>query len=331
MKKILFLASLAAVAMTSCTSESNEYVGDNTPKEIAFNAFSQNLTRSTTDGTSFNTGYTIKAAAYDITNSRTFFAETDFTKGTTYWQASPKKFWPLSETAISFLAYTEFTPAASDPVTWTNTQTLVLKMGDNKQAQKDLMYACGFGAVTANGTNGLDFPSKVDMTFKHAQAWIAFNVNADATSNNLITLKSITLNGAKYIGTYTVTHAGWNSTTLGDHSVSGTWGSISGSANVAVPGWTAAAVSQETDPGVAVGNGLLVVPDDTANSPDFTSFTITYELDGKEYTYTYTPASVDLQQGKKYIFNITFKLHEILINPTVENWGSGSTTVVDVI
>ena len=50
MKKILFLASLAAVAMTSCTSESNEYVGgnDNTPKEIAFFPVNQKATRADT-------------------------------------------------------------------------------------------------------------------------------------------------------------------------------------------------------------------------------------------------------------------------------------------
>lgn len=323
MKKFFVLLSVAAVAMTACTNESNDYVGSSEAREITFSPITQNMTRGTSDGTDFP-DYTIKVAAYDITHSRVFFTETEFTKGTTYWSAS--KYWPLSATAISFLGYTEFTGTSA---TFTNTQTLALTMTDNSTAQKDLMYACGYGAVTENG-NDLTFPSQVDMLFKHAQAWIAFTVNADATTDGKITLKSITLNGAKYAGTYTVTHANWNSTTAADHSVSGAWSPSGSGSNIAVPGWTgtaaAAAVSQTA---TAVGNGLLVVPDDTPSTPDFTSFTITYELDGKEYTYTYTPAtaSLDLEQGKKYTYNITFRLHEILINPSVTDWIASSTAV----
>ena len=305
--------------MTACTNESNEYVGSSEAREITFSPITQNMTRGTSDGIVFDDNYTINVAAYDITNSRDFFAATAFTKGTTYWQAA--KYWPLSPTAISFLGYTEFTGTTA---TFTNTQSLALEMTDNSTAQKDLMYAFGYGAVTANG-NDLTFPTKVDMNFKHAQAWIAFTVNADATTDGKITLKSITLNGAKYDGTYTVTHAGWNSTTVGDHSVSGAWSGIGTGSNIAVPGWMAATVNAGA--GVAVGNGLLVVPDDNAGSDDFTSFTITYDLDGNEYTYTYTPASLDLEQGKKYTYNITFKLHEILIDPSVTDWITSNTAV----
>lgn len=336
MKKFFFLLSVAAVAMTACTNESNEYVGSSEAREITFSPITQNMTRGTSDGTTFNPTY-IKVAAYDITHSRVFFTETEFTKGTTYWSAS--KYWPLSATAISFLGYTECNSTSStSPAVFTNTQTLELTMDDNSDAQKDLMYACGFGAVTVkDGTNGngLDFPNKVDMEFKHAQAWIAFTVNADATTSGKIKLKSIKLNGANYSGKYTVTHANWNSTTAADHTasaVSGVWSNIGTNSNEDVPGWTEADVTNTTA-GVPVGDGLLVVPDDKNNSADFTSFDITYMLDGKYYTYTYTPApaSLDLEQGKKYTYNITFKLHEILINPSVENWGSGSSTAVSVI
>ncbi len=327
MKKFFFLLSVAAVAMTACTNESNEYVGSSEAREITFSPITQNMTRGTTDGTAFDATYTINVAAYDITNSRNFFTETAFGKDGTYWKASPAKYWPLSPTAISFLGYTEFTGTTA---TFTNTQTLVLTMDDNSTAQKDLMYACGYGAVTVNGTNGLTFPSQVDMEFKHAQAWIAFTVNADATASGNITLKSITLDGAKYAGTYTVTHDNWISTTKADHSVSGAWSGIGTGSDKPVPGWTEATVSTTAD-GTAVGNGLLVVPDDTPSTNDFTSFTITYELDGNEYTYTYTPASLDLEQGKKYTYNITFKLHEILINPSVTNWDTSSSTAVSVI
>lgn len=341
MKKVLFMISVAAVTFASCSNESTEYVGSGPEqKEIAFSPLVQKATRSTTDGAVFNTGYDIQVAAYDISNTREFFSEKTFGYvSADTWKSTPPTYWPLSPTSISFLAYTELNPADATPVTWTNTQQVVLKMKNNSSTQKDLMYACGYGAVTANGTNGLNFPTDVDMTFYHAQAWVAFTVNTDASSSGKIKLKSIKLNGAKYQGQYTVTHAGWNSTTLGDHSVSGTWSNIevgfTGANEVVVPGWAGAstAITYESTPANVpfVGNGLLVVPDDTNSTPDFTSFTITYELDSKEYTYTYTPASTDLEQKKKYIFNITFKLHEIVIDPEVSPWGAGGSTDVDII
>lgn len=335
MKKYLLLASVAALAFTSCSDQSTEFVGAPESHEIAFAPISKPTTRSTVDGTDFPTAYSIIANAYDITNSRAFFdAAKTFTNvaTTTNWTTSPKAYWPLSATSISFLAYAELNPAAVSPVTWTNTQTLVLNMADNNSAQKDLMYACGFGAVTTSGTNGLNFPTNVGMQFKHAQSWVTFTVNSDATSDGLVTLTSITLNDANYSGTYTVTHTGWNSTTAGDHSVAGVWSNISSNQDIIVPGWTEAAVAYQAVASNAqsVGNGLLVVPDDAASTDDFSSFTIAYKVDGKSYTYTYTPASLDLEQGKKYIFNITFKLHEIIIAPTVLDWTSDSTNI-DVI
>ena len=341
MKKHLYLFAAAAVALASCSSDDtiaeNSSVSSNQQKEISLFAVNQKATRSTADGATFDTSYDIQVAAYDITNSREFFAEKTFSYvDADTWKSTPATFWPLSATAISFLAYTELNPADASPVTWTNTQTVVLKLKNNSSEQKDLMYACGYGAVTANGTNGLNFPTDVNMTFKHAQAWLAFTLNTDAASTGLIKVKSIKVNGAKYQGTYTVTHANWTSTTEGDHSVSGTWGDIevgfAGDNNVTVPGWSSTdqTTALTTTP-KTVGNGLLVVPNDVAESADYTSFTITYELASKEYTYTYTPASLDLQQAKKYVFNITFKLHEIIIDPEVENWGSGSTTNIDVI
>ena len=340
MKKNLFFLAVAAVALASCSSDEtiaeNSNVGKNQQKEIAFMPVAQPTTRSTVDGTVFPTSYSIIANAYDITNGRAFFdAAKTFTNvaTTTNWTTSPKAYWPLSATSISFLAYAELNPAAASPVTWTNTQTLVLNMADNKSAQKDLMYACGFGAVTASGLNGLTFPTTVGMQFKHAQSWITFTVNSDETSSGLVTLTSITLNDASYSGTYTVTHTGWDSTTPGAHSVAGVWSNISSNDDIAVPDWTEAAVNYESTPANVpfVGNGLLVVPDDTDDTDDFSGFTIAYKVDGKSYTYTYTPTELDLEQGKKYIFNITFKLHEIIIAPTVLDWTGPATEDIDVI
>ena len=73
----------------------------------------------------------------------------------------------------------------------------------------------------------------------------------------------------------------------------------------------------------------MIVPDDTS-ADDFTSFTIAYSFDGKDYTYTYTPASKSVDQKKHYIYEITFQLHEIFINPSVEDWSDQSATAITI-
>jgi hypothetical protein len=348
MKKYLLLASVAALAFTSCSDQSTEFVGDKVAqqaREITFAPIAKPTTRAAVDGTTFPTANAMQVVAYDVTNSRDFFTATEFTHDTgTIWHGG--KFWPLSAAYINFLAYTGFNGNAADATdettgaTWDITSGtpsakasgVVLVMDDNSGNQKDLMYAIGNGAVTQSANN-LTFPANVPMVFKHAQAWISFYADAyDATSGGKVTLNSITLNGAKYDGTYTITHTAYNATTGQD--VNGAWSSLGSAQNIAVPGWTAAAIAFDSSGnGVPVGDGLMIVPDDDNTTADFTSFTIAYTLDGNSYTYTYTPATAaaaNVDQAKHYIYNINFHLHEILISATVTDWADQTATDVEI-
>ncbi len=338
MKKSLFLIPVAALALAACSND--EVVEQNTtqnqPKEIAFSALVQPNTRAAVDGTTF-TPTTMEVAAWDVTNGRDFFTATTFTKDATpdpdVWKGG--KYWPLSQTYINFLAYAELNAGSA---TWNlagagkAASGVTLVMADNKTAQKDLMYAIGNGEVTQTD-NALAFPPNVPMTFTHAQAWVRFMADAyDATSGGKVTLTSITLNGAKYNGTYTVTHTNYNSSS--SQSVAGAWSALGDAQNVAVPNWTPAAIAHDdSGDGVDVGDGLLIVPDDNSSTADFTSFTIAYSIDGKAYSYTYTPATAsaaNVDQAKKYTFKINFHLHEIEILPSVTDWVEGGPTAVPV-
>ena len=53
-------------------------------------------------------------------------------------------------------------------------------------------------------------------------------------------------------------------------------------------------------------------------------------MNGKSYSFEYTPASAVLDQAKKYVYNITFTLTEILIDPVVEVWSDGGTVDIAV-
>ncbi len=331
MKKYLFLLSVAAVAMTACTSETEEFVGSEQAREISFSPITQKHTRAAVESTTFPDNQKMYVAAYDATKKANFFAETEFSGTGSSWKGG--KYWPLSPATINFLAYTGFTAGTA---TWNTTNPasqVVLAMVDNKTAQNDLMYACGTGSVTQNTANTLGFPTNVPMEFMHAQAWISFNANATSAANGKVTLNKITLNGAKYSGTYTVTHTNYNATS--GQSVAGAWSALGSTANVDVPGWTTAAIAYAASPsvGVAVGNGLMIVPDDDNNTADFTSFTVNYTLDGNTYDYTYTPESdtaKNVDQAKHYIYNITFGVNEIVIAPTVANWADGGSNSISI-
>jgi len=340
MKKSLFLFATAALVLASCSndvtiSENTVPAGSNAQKEIAFTPLSNTpkraIRRAAVDGTTFPTDIAMKVAAYDVTNTRDFFGATTFSYDAgTIWKGG--KYWPLSAAYINFLAIANANADNATGVTWGTDDAnyaskAVVVMSDNKTAQRDMMYAIGNGEVTQT-SNALSFPTNVPMVFKHAQAWISFYADAyDATSGGKVTLNSITLNGAKYNGTYTITHTNYNASS--SQSVAGAWSALGSTADVAVPNWSATAIAYDSEgDGVVVGDGLMIVPDDDAETADFTSFTVNYSIDGKAYNYTYTPAAKNVDQAKHYIYNINFHLHEILISATVTDWVD--QTAVDV-
>ena len=345
MKK-LFLFSVAALAFAACSNDEivSESATANQPQEIAISPLTQNTTRTAADtyqyaidGTTFPTDLNMYVAAYQVSPTSgtpaagtNYFPSTRFVynnaggaSGTSgYWGGATARYWPLSPAYINFLAYANVTGTATFDNT-TPASAATITQSDNSSAQTDLMYAIGSGEVTQTG-NALSFPSYVSMEFKHAQAWISFRVKAATTVEQDITINSITLNGAKYAGTYTITHTNYNQNS--SQSVAGAWTSLGDAKNVAVPGWTASAL---TNAFVTVGNGLMIVPDD-ADTGDFTSFTINYTYDSKTYDYTYTPVSTNVEQKKHYIYDITFTLHEIFVSATVEDWADQTTNYVDV-
>ena len=235
MKKTLFVMTIAAIAMTSCTSESNEYVGDsnNSPKEIAFKPISQPTTRAAWNGTYFpgeGAGYGFKLAAYDATLGKVRFDNGDYTwlEGTDasiiYKDQTTARYWPLADTWLHFLGVSYMTTAANNAISTsfssygTNGQATVT-LTDNSTKQNDLMYAIGVGHVSKTG-NTLSVPANVQMQFKHALASLRFTVQSNVA--NKITLNSITVKNAFEKGTYTITHTGYSNQSPTE-SVSGVW------------------------------------------------------------------------------------------------------------
>lgn len=349
MKKVLFLASLAAIAMTSCTSESNEYVGDNSPKEIAFRPMASSMTRAVVSGartatSGFAATQTMFVAAYNATANADYFDCTSFGKSADSWAGG--KYWPMGVVSLNFLAVTEG-PESANPVFGINpgsgyanfASQAVVTMTDNSTTQHDLMYACARQTTTDNGNGTFGYPT-VPLAFQHALSWVCFTVKAydAATAAAGIVLKNVTLNDAVYSGICTISLANYNSPSEA-LSATPAWDASDYATQIASP---VDKTVLDSDGSIAVnttpsdvGNGILLVPNPNKTAEvlnaSFASFTVKYtDSNSTERTFTYTPDTRSMEPGKKYIYNIIFRLNEILIVPTVQDWTAGGSGDVNI-
>lgn len=204
--------------------------------------------------------------------------------------------------------------------------------------QSDIMYAFGRAAVTQTG-NTLAFPPSVGMEFKHALALINFQFKAGNTVSKNIKIYKIKLNGARYTGDLTITNTN-AATEAGVWAAAVDWtpndvvNNVIGNTETPVA-LTEAFVPTNSDTETpADWASLMIIPSTqtpTVTNYGFTTFTIYYQYDGKDYTYTYAPtlsgsdpALTAVEAGKKYTYQITMTLHEILVAPTVDDWDNAT-------
>lgn len=352
MKKNLFLLATAALVLASCNNdvkidENIAPAGSNAQKEIAFTSYAQRpmhapALNGAIENTTFPTTLDMMVTAYDATNDRDFFAATAFKKGYvggsdesgTYWGGDPARYWPLAPAYINFLAITNANGDNATGVTWgtasaDHASKVAVEMADNyayDTKQYDLLYAIGNGEVEQSG-NVLTFPEKVDMTFKHAQAYLVFNVKAADAASTGIKIKDIEIQNARFAGTATITHTNYTetsaqATTLYWNPTTQTSAYKSVLDDQTAKADEAASVALTTSL-VQMGK-IMVVPNMSAANTyadnGTTKIKLTYYMNGIEYTYEYEADNDTYEAGKKYIYNIVFKLHEIYINPDVEEW-----------
>lgn len=306
MKKLFVFTASAMMVFASCTD--NEIVYQNeTPQEIGLFSVANKMTRAAIEGSEFthaNMVVSAYLAACEGANPASYFGKTKFTKDNEAAYFTAGKYWPIQNSTLNFLAVA---PEVESAVTTEfNDGVATVTIANNETNQYDVMYAVGQGEKSGNIA-----PTKVDMEFQHALAWVNFTFSASSSG---IKINSVTVNDAKYNSTLNVTST--NYTTIGTQAVTANWDNTTAAANVQVPEQQAVTLTKDAA-AITWGKGLLVVPCTATNF--VINYSVTVGNDTHTYDYTYS-TNLTWEMGKKYNYNISMGLQEIQINPTVTDW-----------
>jgi len=193
--------------------------------------------------------------------------------------------WPRDvddNTPVTFYAYSNGTYNDKS-----GTPYISFIMDENASAQHDLLVAKN--TVSYNNHQG-----KVPLTFDHACAALAFNVQITNTlktnklSNGKLTVNSIVLRNVSNTGNY--------------YFGTSTWGDVSGSAYYTL---TSGNITVDTKAQALSSNYLFVIPQSSeANGTTGTYLDVTYTFSGQTETSATIPLSVNWEAGSKYTINI---------------------------
>lgn len=361
MKKLFYFAA-AAVALAACAKNEVIPVNSGENQEITFNVapktkgtpeFGENLTFK-------SYAYYIPGDgewADKASSSELYINGVEISKKGEVWKnATTPYYWPKNG-SLTFLAWTSLKETVGAPnsyavsyvnnVTCSNTTGIKVEnyeVDSDKNKNVDFLVADIKADQKANttttGENGKYYNDGVPTLFRHKLSYVIFNVVTDQnySKTKKFELKSITFKDIEYKGTYQQIPAA-----------------------TATEGWTVAAVKKDqtyyTVPAAATGTGTTGV-EITSTAKTLTSdatqnyflpqefsnadkLVITYEVttkEGSSESVDKVTKVINLNpdtgskmfeswlMGKKYTVTLTFKLDEILWDPAVEDWTTGTVS-----
>ena len=285
-KKILTTLFLTAGLLTACSSD-DEQKQEPPVRHISVEVNQRPMTsddpagaRSTDTRSAITTTETFSAFSMrGIYNSLT--SEYSVSKSNDTWTVTPKT-WPdaPNETKVPFYAFTQ------GEFQWNNGNPYIsFSIAENASTQHDLLVAKNSVAYSDHG-------GKVPLTFDHACAALAFNVQitnklkTEKLSNGTLTVNSIVLRNVSNSGKY--------------YFGTSTWGDVSGSAYYTL---TNGDITVDNTPQALSSNYLFVIPQTRAvNGTTGTYLEINYTLSGSKQATI--PLAVDWVAGSKYTIDI---------------------------
>lgn len=289
-KLIFYTVALTAGLLLACSSD-DEQESENPIRHISVEVNEQPMTSADDEA-----GARSLSTRSAITTTETFSAfkmcgvygdgTSNYTvsKSDNTWTVSPNT-WPSdapNATSIPFYAFTDGTFYANS-----GTPYVSFTMAEDASTQHDLLVAKN--TVSYNNHQG-----KVPLTFDHACAAVAFNVQITNTlktnklSNGTLTVNSIVLRNVSNSGKY--------------YFGTSTWGDVSGSAYYTL---TSGNITVDTEAQALSSNYLFVIPQTRAvNGTTGTYLEINYTFTGQEQTSATIPLAVNWAAGRPYTINI---------------------------
>lgn len=354
MKKIIFLAAIAALMMTSCSND--EVVEQYKGEEIGFNALMNNATRATPITSAPASKQSVKFQVWAFNGTEAYMGTDGVTVGWngTKWDYSPKAYWP-GTTALDFYGVSPET--GTTPNMSSTAQTVEYTVPTDNANQKDLMYSVVKQHSRTNGTT-------VNMLFKHALSQIVFKGKI-VNTNLSVDIQNVTICNVKDHIKVTLPNATTStSTTSASATVDGTAQKYSigmASASVTIPSDGTVKDLTKADDGA-----LLLAPQTltkwTTYSQTPVASAVPLPADGGNaylkieckikqgsayllgsdtaWGNTYVPFEAAWEAGKKYIYTLKFGggyddqgepiLTPIEFSIDVEDWGDGGTTEINL-
>lgn len=353
MKKLAYFGA-AILALAAC-NKSQTVTAPEQPGEIAFKA----IVAPQTKGEEYPVGlafpqdntYLIYVGASTQVNPNYFALESPWTGKmfsycTDKWAASTTAgtatpiYWPLGGVKVDFLAYAlkaaemdadgDNTNGAITPVFDNSTSAAKFTVSDwqvypadpdnSVDDQIDLMYAVSNGKLNST--------SPVTLNFDHTQALVIFNFRLYHGAGG-ITINSITFDSMVKSGSLEVNNQ------LNKPEVK--WTLAAATDDVVMPKATVSTVSTANtganapvaDPaavvnyGVAIeesvtfaqlGEPLIVIPQEAKN------ITINYTISGNTFDYYLNVPRITWEAGRAYIYDLSFNIYEITLDPHVVDW-----------
>ena len=347
MKKFIYLAATAAALTSlpaSCNKENAPASGNeqnfSLSREIAVNTSAATTKGYVAGATFFDTAIAelhageagapsdnkvaremkISSFLHPQTGSEgNYFVDYTYAKGADgNWHHDPAIYWPFDGT-LDFLAFSSMIPFDAKDVAWNEknaSDNVVLTVLEDR-TQDDIVFCSKAGCKSESGAD------PVSMQFKHAQAWLEFQIKvASEGMKDKLAIEEILIENIYNDGELTISNNNGDATAEWSFRKSQSKDVIfddeynlygSQSADFSLVN----AIDEE------ISYMDMLLPEQSK-----TSFVIKYRLAGQPnlLEYRYTLGTDNWLQGKKYIYEITFSVNEITIAPTVKEYVAGTVT-----
>ena len=353
MKKTVFIAALAIVAMASCTK--NEISQSTMTNEIKFttpvlarHTKSQEIngTLYPTTAPSFNVyAWYNSEAAFNASTASAYMTDVQVSydssindpadDGSGAWISSPVYYWP-KQGVLSFDAYSPnglsgtVSATAADGI-----EVVGHTVNTTLSSQQDFLYATRAKDKTSSKDTTNATYDGVDIAFNHALAVVKFTAKTkdDYSGTTTVKIKDIKIQSIKNVGTFeqkeSTLSPGWSAQTGSEEYVALTAANFDASLNLS------------TTPANA-GSTVIVLPQDFEASTQklFIEYYLKTNASGAEaisqtaeldfYNSTALADGNKWEMGKRYTYNIVIGLDKIYFAPSVDNWDDVTVTGINV-